>query len=411
MRRPAKEGGAFITGSCPSDRFLAALGDAGLPEGFSVALVSQVVPAGLLADTADFIRVFDRVTAREAWRTAALVDAPAIAQARRREVCFFSAWDFHLPPEGGFQLIEFNDNGSGFLFASMINALVYDAAELKGEAGIAPPASMSDFRATVAELLEREAHAFSGCRRAGLVLVLDDAQSLSRGKFRREHGLLCDLLGERGWPSAIASPPETRWEGGRLTLGGRPVAFVVNRSTDFFWRSDAFAALREAYAGGSLYVAPNPFSYATRSDKGLMEWLSAPDRDAELGIESDERRTLSALVPETHVLCAGNVDMLAQIKKDFVFKPRHGFASRGLLDSAAVGRDRLRHLLRRGDAYVAQRRVAKAAMPVDGAILLTELRVWAYRGDIILLSGRASRRPDRVDLAPPGGWLPTYARR
>lgn len=118
---------------------------------------------------------------------------------------------------------------------------------------------------------------------------------------------------------------------------------------------------------------------------------------------------MSAHVPETHVLRAGNADMLAQNKKDFVFKPRHGFASRGLLDSAAVGRDRLRHLLRRGDAYVAQRRIAKAAMPVDGAILWTDLRVWAYRGDIILLSGRASRRPDRLDLARPGGWLPTYA--
>lgn len=52
MRRPAKEGGAFIVGSCPSDRFLAALGDAGLPEGFSVALEPQIVPAGLLADIA-----------------------------------------------------------------------------------------------------------------------------------------------------------------------------------------------------------------------------------------------------------------------------------------------------------------------------------------------------------------------
>jgi hypothetical protein len=38
------------------------------------------------------------------------------------------------------------------------------------------------------------------------------------------------------------------------------------------------------------------------------------------------------------------------------------------------------------------------------------LRVWAYRGERFLLSGRASRRPDAVDLSPPGGWLPTYAR-
>ena len=45
---------------------------------------------------------------------------------------------------------------------------------------------------------------------------------------------------------------------------------------------------------------------------------------------------------------------------------------------------------------------------VDGARLWADLRVWAYRGEILLLSGRASRRPDRLDLKPPGGWLPTY---
>ena len=38
----------------------------------------------------------------------------------------------------------------------------------------------------------------------------------------------------------------------------------------------------------------------------------------------------------------------------------------------------------------------------DGERLWTDLRVWAYRGEIVLVSGRASRRPDRLDLEPPG---------
>jgi hypothetical protein len=174
------------------------------------------------------------------------------------------------------------------------------------------------------------------------------------------------------------------------------------------WASDDFAALRKAYASGAVYVAPNPFTYATRSDKGLMEWLSSPDRDSDLGVEADERRILSAHVPETHVLRADNAEMLARRKADFVFKPRRGFASRGLIDSAAVGHARLRRLLRQGEAYVAQQRIAKGAIQVDGARLWADLRVWAYRGEILILSGRASRRPDRLDLKPPGGWLPTY---
>ena len=92
--------------------------------------------------------------------------------------------------------------------------------------------------------------------------------------------------------------------------------------------------------------------------------VSAPLSD--LGVEADERRILSAHVPETHVLSADNADMLAERKAGFVFKPRHGYASRGLLDSASVGHGRLRRLLRRGEGYVAQRRIAKAAVQVEG---------------------------------------------
>jgi hypothetical protein len=93
----------------------------------------------MLAEIAGFNRAFDHVTGREAWQAAAQREAPAIAQATRREVCFFSAWDFHLPTEGDFQLIEFNDNGSGFLFAAIVNALFYEATGLARKKGIASP--------------------------------------------------------------------------------------------------------------------------------------------------------------------------------------------------------------------------------------------------------------------------------
>ena len=115
------------------ERFFEALQAAGMREAqgeFSVALGLQIVSSAMLAEIAGFIRTFDHVTGREAWQAAARREAPTIAQPRRREVCFFSAWDFHLPLEGGFQLIEFNDNGSGFLFAAIVNALFYEATEL-----------------------------------------------------------------------------------------------------------------------------------------------------------------------------------------------------------------------------------------------------------------------------------------
>ena len=177
-----------------------------------------------------------------------------------------------------------------------------------------------------------------------------------------------------------------------------------------FLEADVFSPLRAAYETGGIFVAPNPFTYATRSDKRLMELLSRPVCDDVLGITPDERRLLTAHVPETQLLRAENVLELAREKDGWFFKPCHGFASHGILTGPQVGRTRLRHLLKKGAAYVAQRRAPKSRLAsIDGAPLWVDLRVWACRGKRLLVSGRASRQPDGVDLSPPGGWIPTYA--
>jgi len=395
-----------------SVEFAAALQAAGMPEvprEFSVAPTHQLIPATMLEGIAHFIQIFDRVTTRAAWQAAARRNVPAIAGMPQPEVCFFSAWDFHLPPEGGYQLIEFNDNGSGCLFAGIINALYYEAAGLDENQSIAPPVSVSTLTHHIEDLVEQEARAFFEAWPNGLFLILDDAASLREGRFRKELQLLRDLFRRKGWSADIGCPAETTWNGRQLLFGGQTVAFIVNRSTDFFWQSEDFSAVRQAYEAGRLYVAPNPFTYTTRSDKRLLEWLSLPDWDADLAILPEERRILSAHTPETHVLRADNLDALAQRKQELVFKPLHGFGGRGLLDDAAVGRARLRRLVNRGEGYVAQRWVSKPAMEIQGVSLWTDLRIWAYRGEIYNVSGRASRRLDRLELAPPGGWLPTYA--
>jgi hypothetical protein len=392
-------------------QFFTALEAAGLPEvprEFSVVPRNQIVPSATLAEIARFITVYDRVTARDEWQTAVWQDTPAIAKSRRSEICFFSAWDFHLPPGGHCQLIEFNDNGSGFLFSAIINGLYYEAARLGESQSIMAPAALPAFTEYIARVVEQEARTFFQGHATGLFLILDDDVSLRSGKFRNEHGLLSRLLLRQGWQAKVGSPIETRWNGRQLLFDGEPVAFVVNRSTDFFWQSGAFAALRMAYRSGQVYIAPNPFTYATRSDKRLLEWLALPYRDRELGIQPDERETLSAHVPETHVVRAENIDMLAQRKLEFVFKPLHGFAGRGLLDRTRVGRARLRRLVQREEGYVAQRWVSKPAIYVGETPVWTDLRVWAYRGEIFNVSGRASLRLDRLDLTPPAGWLPTY---
>ena len=91
--------------------------------------------------------------------------------------------------------------------------------------------------------MEQEARSFFEECPDGLFLVLDDAESLHRGKFRTELRLLCDLFRRKGWRAELGCPAETRWNGRQLLFDGQPVRFIVNRSTDFF-TADGGAELR-----------------------------------------------------------------------------------------------------------------------------------------------------------------------
>ena len=398
------------------ERLLAALRAAGMsavPARFSIATVRQEIPEAVLAGIEGFIRLFDQVTSRPAWREVATASAPEIARSPRSEVCFFSAWDFHLPPgrPEGWQLIEFNDNGSGILFSALVNRLFWEHCDLDRPGRLAAPPAYPAFAERVANMIEHEARAFFGRMPDGLFLIVDDADSLRAGRFHDELVLLRELVRRRGWNAAIAAPAELCWKSDQLLVDGREVSFVINRSTDFFFEAEVLAALRAAYRAGRVYVAPNPFSYATRSDKALLAFLSSADSDARLGIRPEERAVLTAHVPATRVVREEDVERIAAQRDELVVKPTHGYAGRGLLDRSQVGRSRLRRLLRTGVSYVAQQRVPKARLMTEGDTeLWADLRIWAYRGQCFLASGRASRHPDRIDLAPPGGWLPTYVR-
>lgn len=388
---------------------LTASGLPAVPDEFSVTFAHQIVSPSTLGEIQTFIEVFEAVTTRRAWREAVTASRPEVMRAEKEEVCFFSAWDFHLPPGGPWQVIEFNDNGSGLLYAALINEGMYGLLSAQDRDAAVAPISAEELERRIIGMVHDEATQFFGSMPDGLFLILDDPESLQRGKFLREMEMLRDLFRRNGLAAEVGAVTDLSWSDGELRFAGKPVAFVVNRSTDFFLAGETSAAVRAAFRAGTVYIAPNPFTYATRSDKRLLEFLSQAEHDAALGIGRDERALLSAHVPATYLLHAENIDAIAEHKDQFVFKPVHSHAGRGFLPSAKVGRSRLSRLVKKGSGYIAQERVPRPEIRLDGASVWTDLRVWAYRGEVTLLSGRASMRSDLLDLSPPGGWLPTFA--
>ena len=391
---------------------LRAAGIPGVPDEFSVTFAHQAIPAAVLSEIDEFIAVFEDVTTRPAWQQAVVGSSGQNVPSGRPEVCFFSAWDFHLPPQGPWQVIEFNDNGSGLLYAGLINECYHALLEPARQGEVDAPPSAADLGRHILRMVRREAESFFGAIPDGLFLILDEPEALERGKFQGEMDMLRDLFRGAGWRAAVGSTADLDWDGTRLRHGRERVSFIVNRSTDFFLEKEAARALRDAFLSGSVYVAPSPFTYATRSDKRLLEFLSLPQWDRELGIEPGERAVLSQRIPETRLLTAENIEAIADNKDHYVFKPMRSHASRGFLPSARVGRSRLQRLVRRGEDYMAQRKVGRPRIPLGGdARVWADLRVWAYRGERVLLSGRTSIDENSLDLRPPAGWLPTFAAR
>lgn len=389
---------------------LTASGMPAVPEEFSVTFAHQSVCPTTLSEIESFIGVFEAVTSRREWQEGVTRARPELMRTGQQEVCFFSAWDFHLPPGGSWQVIEFNDNGSGLLYAALINVGMYGLMNCEERGAVVAPISIEGLHENIVRMVRQEAMQFFGVIPDGLFLILDDPEALKRGKFLREMEMLCEILRSHGFSAEVGSVTDLSWRDDQLWFAGKPVAFVVNRSTDFFFETETSSVLREAFLAGRVYVAPNPFTYATRSDKRLLEFLSTAEHDEALGIRPDERALLDMHVPPTHVLNSENIGAIAENKQQFVFKPVHSHASRGFLPSAKVGRSRLSRLVKRGSGYVAQRKVARPQIELDdGTPVWTDLRVWAYRGEVTLLSGRASIRSDLLDLTPPGGWLPTFA--
>ena len=206
------------------ETFWSALRTAGMPfvpEQFSVVPFPQKIPQSILAELATFIGTFDRVTGRRAWQEKVTARCPQIARLTRQEVCFFSAWDFHLPPElpRDWQLIEFNDNGSGLLLAGLINAIFYELAPESERTALKSPLTFPALNEWVANIVETEARRFFGTFPPGLFLILDDAESLHSGKFRSELKLMCDWWQRQGWQVIVHSPSKKSQE--KLGYGDR----------------------------------------------------------------------------------------------------------------------------------------------------------------------------------------------
>ena len=197
----------------------------------------------------------------------------------------------------------------------------------------------------------------------------------------------------------IIDVAELAYREGRLRHGDQAIDRVYWRSTDFLVVEPAHAAVRRAILEGTTILAPSPGAYEAIADKRrFVEWSAHPElaRDGDTG--------LSFRLAETLLMTERSTNEWYSDRRDWVFKPVSGYASRGVYVGKSISRRKLDELPA-GD-YLAQRYAPHPVIDRDGKEWKYDVRFFADRGHII---GAAARvfHGQVVGMSEPGsGFAP-----
>lgn len=296
------------------------------------------------------------------------------------------SYDVHPTPQGPV-LIEVNTNAGGVLSAMQaareINACCGDWEQ-------------TQLRTRLLALFRRDLLGDEP-QQAGVIAIVDD--QLAQQPLLGEMQALAALMRSQAADVRLIDAAELRYADGRLRDGDTAIDRIYWRSTDFLLQDPAHEAIRRAVAEGSTRLAPSPAAYRAIADKRrFVEWSQSPElaRDAASG--------LRFCIAETVPMQTRPLDAWYAERRDWVFKPASGYASRGVYVGKSISRQKLAELPVAD--YLAQRYAPHPVIDRDGQPWKYDVRFFADRGEII---GAAARvfQGQVVGLRTPGsGFAP-----
>lgn len=215
--------------------------------------------------------------------------------------------------------------------------------------------------------------------RTGVVAIVDD--NLESQTLLVEMRALAQLIRPHAQDVRVVDASDLAYRDGRLRHGEDAIDRVYWRSTDFLLVEPAHADVRRAVNKGTTLLAPSPEAYESIADKRrFVEW----SEHAELS--RDEESGLSFRIAETlRMADRATADWYAD-RRDWVFKPVSGYASRGVYVGKSVSRRKLDELP--ATSYLAQRYTPHPVIDHEGREWKYDVRFFADRELVI---GAAAR--------------------
>ena len=353
---------------------------------------------------AEVVAAVERVVALPAWAERVLAWAPETARHETAAAGVFMGYDFHLGQSGP-QLIEVNTNaGGGLLNAALAQAQFACCEEVAAILpGVHPaPTLEQDF----VDMFREEWRAERGAAPLARIAIVDEQPP---SQFLYPEFLLFRKLFERhGLAAVVCDPAELRFEAGALWHGGARIDLVYNRLTDFGLEAPGNAALRQAWLAGAVVLTPHPRAHALYADKRNLALLTDAAALAGLGVDDATRASLLGGIPRTRRVRREEAEDLWARRKQAFFKPAAGYGSKAAYRGDKLTKRVFEEILE-GD-YVVQdlvppsaRRIGTGAEPVE---LKIDLRNYAYRGRVQLLTARLYQGQTTNFRTPGGGFAP-----
>ncbi|MEC4750085.1 hypothetical protein [Methylomicrobium sp. Wu6] len=298
---------------------------------------------------------------------------PASARFNPGHHAVMMGYDFHLA-EAGPKLIEVNTNAGGIWYANLSHDI--EATEFSGRLG---SKLLKTFFDDYARYLNDPS------ARPETLAILDE--NPAEQPLNSEMQVFAALFKKAGIDAVIADPAEIEAKDGGLYFAGKRIEMIYNRHCDFYLESPAVENIRAAYLKGRVCLSPNPRAYGLLADKRRMMLWCQPAIMRDFGLPEAELSILAETVPETRLLASLTPEEAWRTRKQWVFKPETGYASRGVYVGEKLTKHKLAELVL-DDILIQQRIPPSLTLGEDQQAFKTDYRLFAYRDRILGVSAR-----------------------
>lgn len=362
--------------------------------------VAVFVPDQDLAQMQAMVHALEAASGLPDYREKVLSWAPSTARLDPGPAGAFMGYDFHLGDDGP-RLIEINTNAGG----AFLNAILV-RAQKQCCGGATSELWTENFDREVTRQFESEWRAQRGSGRLETIAIVDDQPE--EQYLYPEFRLAQKLLQKGGIETHILSPKDFQFKNGVLYGNGKRIDLVYNRLVDFGLEAPDHATLRAAWSEGGAVITPNPHIHALFANKRNLAVLSDQTTLKKWGLSAENAELLRQGIPPTQLVNASNGGELWQQRRKLFFKPVAGHGSKGVYKGSKLTKSAFARILE-GD-YIAQAYVppSERLVVIDDKreMLKVDVRLYTYRGELLLAAARLYRGQTTNFRTPGGGFAP-----